>query len=243
MFYLLRLIAGGGDFGNVGQRVKQIAFIAATGFLVEMLKDIFRNEMNPCRGFKCLFAVNVANFLIINIRINVHSLNVIHAEGEDVFIIDSVDDSISVDSVAKCLLGSKTAGILGGDFGIERENGRPRKAEHVVLLEVTNNRFMHVAKLAAVTLVKDNHNLFAVYSVRLVFLDKGREFLNGRYDDFRIGIGQLLFQYLCGSIAVSRALLETVVFPHGLIIQVFAVNDEKHFVNKRQARGNASRLE
>ena len=55
----------------------------------------------------------------------------------------------------------------------------------------------------------------------------------GRYDDLGLGVTQLLFQNFCGSIAVCRALLETIIFPHCLIIQVLAVDDEKHLVNKR----------
>ena len=50
------------------------------------------------------------------------------------------------------------------------------------------------------------------------------------------------FQYFCGGVAVGGSFLVFIIFLHGLIIQILAIHDEKHLINKGQPRGNASRL-
>ena len=118
MFYLFNFTAvGGGNFRNIFQRIEQVSFIPAISFLVEMLKNIFRDKIYSCRGFKCFFAVNVPNFFVVNVVIKIHCLDIIDAEGQNIFIVDGVDDCVSVKFVAKYLLGCKKFLILNFSIG------------------------------------------------------------------------------------------------------------------------------
>ena len=71
------------------------------------------------------------------------------------------------------------------------------KSEKMIFFEALNNSSVHITKLTAVTFVKDNDNVFVIYSVSLVFLDKSRKLLNCCDDYMSIIIFQLLFEYGC----------------------------------------------
>jgi len=42
---------------------------------------------------------------------------------------------------------------------------------------------MHIPKLAAMALIKDDNYLLVINGVRLIFFDKGRQLLDGSDDD------------------------------------------------------------
>ena len=96
--------------------------------------------------------------------------------------------------ITKCLFSGCVIRILAVYSGIQRENGCPGKAKHIVLLEITDNGFVHITELTAVAFIKNNHDLPIVNSVRPVSLDEGREFLYGCDDNTRLVIGKLLLQ-------------------------------------------------
>lgn len=72
----------------------------------------------------------------------------------------------------------------------------------------------------------------------LVLLDKDGKLLYGSDNDAVVMVSavlvpvlQLPLQYGGRRIAVSRAFLETVVFLHRLVVQVFSIDHEKDFVD------------
>ena len=46
---------------------------------------------------------------------------------------------------------------------------------------------------------------------------------------------ELPLEYRGRGVRVGRTLLEPVVLPHGLVVEVFAVDDEQHLVDVRQS--------
>ena len=56
---------------------------------------------------------------------------------------------------------------------IQWEYGRACEAEHIVFLEALHDCRVHITKLAAVALIKYNHDLTAVDFVILILLDEG----------------------------------------------------------------------
>ena len=126
---------------------------------------------------------------------------------------------------------------------ISRENRRTGKAKQVVLFEVLDDSHVHIAKLTAMTLVKDNNNVLAVYLMPGVLLDERSQLLYRCDDDPRIRVFHLSLQDCRRGVAVRRTLFKAVILFHGLIVEVFAVNHEQHLVDIRQLRSQSCRLE
>ena len=93
---------------------------------------------------------------------------------------------------------------------------------------------VHVTELAAVALVEDQHHVFAEDLVVPVALHEDRKLLDRRDDDPRARILQLALQLRGRGVRVRRPLLEPVVLPHRLVVQILAVNHEQHLVHVRQ---------
>ena len=71
-----------------------------------------------------------------------------------------------------------------------------------------------------------------------ILFDECSELLNGGNDDFPgLSSSSWRFRDCRGGVAVRRALLKAVVFLHRLVVQVLAVNDEKHLVDVVQLGG------
>lgn len=98
------------------------------------------------------------------------------------------------------------------ELAVDCENRGSCETEQMVFLEVLYDSRVHIAELAAMALIEDDDDVLRIYLVPLVLLDEGRQFLNGRDDDFGVGVFQLLFQDSCRSIGVGRTFLETVIF-------------------------------
>ena len=154
-----------------------------------MIQNVLRDQGNPLRRLKGFPPVNVPDLLIVDIAVHVHGLDIVHAEGQNIFVIDGIDNGVGMELVAEGLFGGGVVRIAHGGTRIERENRCTGEAEHVVLLKVLHNGGVHVAKLAAVALVEDDDDLLVIDRMTGVFLDEGRELLNRRDNDMRLRIG------------------------------------------------------
>ena len=76
-----------------------------------------------------------------------------------------------------------------------------------------------------------------------VFLNEYRHFLNGSNNDFCVGVTKLPRQNGRRGITVGRALFETVILLHGLIVQVLTVYHEQHLADIRQVCDKLGRFE
>lgn len=228
--------SGRRHLGNVGQRVVNVGLVAAVGLLIEMVKDILGHKFNPLGRHICPLAVDVVNVFIHHLLVNVHCFDVIHAERQDIVIVDRVHNGVGVQLVAKSLLGrEKLRGVRL--LRVDRENRRSGKAEQMVLAEILHNRRVHIAELGTMAFVKDDDNVLLIDRVTGIFLDKGCQLLNGRNDDMAVLVLKLLFQNRRAGVGVCRTLFKTVVFFHGLIVEVFAIHDKQNLVDIGQCRG------
>ena len=155
-----------------------------------MVKNVFRHQLDTLRRKIGVFSVDVPNLLINDFLVDGHSLDVIHPEGQNILVIDSIHDGIGMELVSKCLLRGAELGIPVG-AAVDRKNRSSGKAEKMIFLEVLYDSRMHITKLTAMALIEDDDDVLRIYLVPLVLLDEGRQFLNGRDDDFCIGVFQL----------------------------------------------------
>ena len=100
---------------------------------------------------------------------------------------------------------------------------------------------MHISKLTAVALVKDDNAMLVEYLMPLVLGHEVVQLLNGRDDDFILVVAaffvpvlKLSLQYSRRSVAVGRTFFKAVIFFHGLIVKVFSVNHEQNLVHIRK---------
>ena len=241
-FLDLLLAAGRGNLGDILQYAVCIGFITPVGLLVKMRQNVIRDQSNTFRGKKRLFPVDVPNFLVVNIRLGIHCLDVVHPKGQYIFVVNGVHNGIGVELIAKSLLCRAECGILAYAC-IDCKDGRAGKAEQMVLLKVFGDGLMHIPELTPVALIKNDNNSLIKNAVSGVLLDKGGELLNGGDNDSCIVILQLALQNRRRGVAVGRTFFKAVIFLHRLIVQILAVHNEKHFVNIVQLGGKLRRLE
>lgn len=110
---LLHLAAvGGSDLLYVRERVEGIGLAAAVGLLIKMVEYVLRHELDAFRSHERLLAVDIPNLFIVDIRLGLHSADIVHSERQHVFIIDGVDDRVGMELIAEGLLGSEELRIL-----------------------------------------------------------------------------------------------------------------------------------
>ena len=233
--FLHRTTLGRGHLCHIRQQIKLIRFVSPIGFLVEVVEDVLCHQRNTLGCHERLFPVNVPNLLVVHVWLCIHRLDVIHTEWQHILVVDGINDGVGVQLVAERLRRGEIARI-GGASCIDCKNRRSGKAEQVVLFEIVDNGLVHITELAAVALVKDNHNVLLVDLMPRIFLDEGRQLLDGGNDDMCFRVFQLAFQNRGAGVGVCRALLEAVIFLHGLVVQVLAVYHKQHLVDVGQLR-------
>ena len=76
-----------------------------------------------------------ADLLIVNIRLFVHRLDIIHAERQYVFVVDCIDNGICMQLVPERLLGGAKFYALCSALCIDGKNRRSRKPEQMIFFE------------------------------------------------------------------------------------------------------------
>ena len=240
--FLHRTTLGRGHLCHIRQQIKLIRFVSPIGFLVEVAEDVLCHQRNTLGCHKRLFPVNVPNLFIVHVWLCIHRLDVIHTEWQHILVVDGINDGVGVQLVAERLRRGEIAWISGASC-VDCKNRRSSKAEQVVLFEIVDNGFMHITELAAVALVKDDHNVLLVNFVSRILLDEGRQLLDGGNDDMRFRVFQLAFQNRGAGVGVCRSLLEAVILFHSLVVQILAVYHKQHLVDVGQLRCQPRRFE
>ena len=93
---------------------------------------------------------------------------------------------------------------------------------------------MHVTKLAAVALIKDYDHMLLINFMVWILLDEGGELLNGCNYDMGVRVLQLALQNHGAGVAIGCAFLETVVFLHGLVVQILTIYHEEDLIDIRK---------
>ena len=223
--FIHRTTLGRGHLCHIRQQIKLIRFVSPIGFLVKVVKDVLSHQRNALGCHERLFPVDIPNLFIVHVWLCVHRLDVVHTERQHILVVDSIHDGVGVQLIAERLRCGEIAWI-GGASCVDCKNRRSSKAEQVVLFEIVNNGLVHITELAAVALVKDDHNMLLVDFMPRIFLDEGRQLLDGGNDDMCFRVFQLAFQNRGAGVGVCRSLLETVILLHGLVVQVLAVYHE-----------------
>ncbi len=200
-----------------------------------MFQYVLRHNADALGSHHNLLPVNVPYHLVRNFFIRVHRLNIIYPERKDILIIDCIHNRVTMQLIAKSLPCRKKLRILRS-AGIYGKNRSSCKSEQMIFLEILYNSCVHISKLAAMALVKNNDDVFYVHFMPRILLNKSCQLLNGSNNDMRARIFQLAFQYGSRGIAVGRSLFKTVIFLHGLIVQILSVNHEQHLINIGQFR-------
>ena len=194
LFDLIDLLpaACGSHFANVFQHTEGVGLIATICFLVKVRQDIIRNNPDALGSKKRFFPVDVPDFLVVNIRLGLHRLDVIHSEGQHVFVVDSIYNRVGVKLVAERLLRCADGALAHAR--IDCKDGRAGKAEQIVLLKILGDSLMHIAELAAVAFVKNDDYPLVKHRMSGVLFDESRQLLNGGDNDFGVVIFQLTLQ-------------------------------------------------
>ena len=116
------------------------------------------------------------------------------------------------------------------------------KTEQMVFLEFLYDSCVHLAKLAAVAFIENQHHMLAINRMCTVLGYEHRQLLYGGDNDVRIVILQLFFQYCHAGIAVGSTFLKSVVFLHGLVVQVLAVYHKQYLIDTFHLAGQTGRL-
>ena len=90
---------------------------------------------------------------------------------------------------------------------------------------------MHISELRAMTLIEYQDDMSIIDSMIIMLLDEFIELLNGRDDDLRIRVFELFLQLRCTRITIRRSLLELIIFPHRLVVEVFSIHDKKYLID------------
>ena len=220
----------------------QIIRAAAHRLLIEMFEDIPRH-LADARGIRHRrLAVDRAHLLILDARLFPHRIDIVDAERQDIAIVDRVHDRIGMQLVAEDLRRRPRVRPPRAR-GIRREDRRAREAEKMIPAEAPRDRRVHISELRPVALIENQHDMLLIDRMLPMLLDEDRELLDRRHDDAAGSVAELLCEHLRRRIAVRRALLETVVLLHRLIIEILAVDDEEHLVDAGQRRRELRRLE
>ena len=233
--FLHRTTLGRGHLCHIRQQIKLIRFVSPIGFLVEVVEDVLCHQRNTLGCHERLFPVDIPNLFIVHVWLCVHCFDVIHTERQHILVVDGIHDGVGVQLVAERLRRGEIAWISGASC-VDCKNRRSCKSEQVVLFEIVNNSLVHITELAAVALVKDDHNVLLVDLMPWILLDEGRQLLDGGNDDMRFRVFQLAFQNRGAGVGVCRALFKTVIFLHSLVVQVLAVYHKQHLVDVGQLR-------
>src|SRR5699024_9829449 len=95
---------------------------------------------------------------------------------------DGIHNGVGVQLIAKSLRRGPQVWIFACSR-VSRKNGCPGETEQMIFAEVFCNGKVHVAKLAAMAFIKDNHHMLVENGMPGVLFDKGRELLNGGDND------------------------------------------------------------
>lgn len=207
-----------------------------------MVKDILGHQRDALGCHERFFPVDIPNLFIVHVRLCVHRLDVVHTERQHILIVDGIHDGISMQLVAKGLCRGKITRVHRSSC-IGRKNRGACEAKQMILLEILDDCLVHIAELATVALVKDDHNVLLIDLMPRILFDEGRQLLDRSNDDMCFRVFQLAFQYRGAGVGVCRSLLEAVIFLHGLIVQVLAVYHKQHLVDVGQLRCQPCRFE
>ena len=123
------------------------------------------------------------------------------------------------------------------------KNRRAGKTELIKFFKLFLQIFLRFAKLGAVAFVKNKHHLLLINRQALFTFHQVIELLDGGNNNFIVVFFQIALQPRRAVRTVDTIRRKPLIFLHRLIIEVFAVDHKKHFIDKFQPGGQTRRLE
>ena len=157
-----------------------------------MFQYVLCYNSDTLRSHHNLFTVDVPDHLICDFFFHIHRFNIIHPEWKNIFIVNSIHNRITVELISKGLTCSKEFWIFCS-AGINRENRCSCKSKQMIFLEILHNRSVHIPKLTAVALIKNNNDMFRIHFMSRILFYKGSQFLDCSNNDVCVRVFQLPF--------------------------------------------------
>ena len=166
-------------------------------------------------------------------------------ESEDIVVKNGILDEIVVQTLTEKRLGGEDT--MPFRHAVHIETRCPSEAKELCVCEVPDNIAVHVAKLATVAFVDDEHDFLIPIGVHHLgvasTLDGNSHLLHRGDDELAVLVLHLTDENVCLVCRVHGALLELVELLGSLRVEVFAINKEYHLLDLRAGGENLCRLE
>ena len=157
-----------------------------------MLQYVLCHNMNTLGSHHNLFTVDVPNHFVCDFFLCFHRFYIVHSERKNIFVVNCIYNCIAVEIISKGLLCGAKFRILG-TVGIDRENRCSCKSKQMIFFKILHNRSVHISKLTAVALIKNNNDMLCIHLMARILFYKGSQLLYCSNDNMCIRILQLSF--------------------------------------------------
>ena len=146
-FRLAHFLHVGGDAVVVGISAPCLVFCAKCS---QNIAGDNAHTLGRVKSFQC---INTPHVPALHIILHAHGAFVVHTEAEHVLVVDGVDDGVGIQFV------TEACSVVIKALPTFAVNGVPVTENHVFLEQLVDD-LTHIAKLAAVALVEDQHHTF-----------------------------------------------------------------------------------
>ena len=140
-------------------------------FLVKMGEDIVCYLADALGCAQSPFLINGSHLFVDDIWSHMHRADVIDPEGQDIPIIDGINDGVGVQFIPKGLFGGAQQGI-GVVSCVCSENWCSCESENMIVLKCLGDLLVHITKLGAMTFIKDQDDMLFVDGVGFIGTDE-----------------------------------------------------------------------
>ena len=137
-----------------------------------MFQYVLCYNSDTLRSHHNLFTVDIPDHLICDFFFHIHRFNIIHPEWKNIFIVNRIHYRITVKLIPKGLTCGKELRILSS-ARINSENRCSCKTKQMIFLEILYNRCVHIPKLTAMALIKNNNDMFRIHFMSRILFYKG----------------------------------------------------------------------
>ena len=137
-----------------------------------MFQYILCNKLNTFLCHHNFFTINVPYHFICNFFIHIHGFNIVYSKWKNIFIINRINDCITMKLISKRLCRCEKSCTLCFS-GINRKYWCTCKPEQMIPFKIFYNCCMHISKLTSMAFIKDNDYMFFIYFMIWILFYKG----------------------------------------------------------------------
>ncbi|MNN54834.1 hypothetical protein D3C81_1696720 [compost metagenome] len=146
MFSDFSSVTLGGRLFHIQQHVVAVSLFLTTGFLVKMFKNVLRYLINTFRCHQRTFGIDGFNLTVRQVIALFHGANIINTEGQDIFIVNRINDSVGMQLCPEQIFGGSLFNVTA-TTGIDGKNWCAGKSKQEVLFEGFLDSCLHITKL------------------------------------------------------------------------------------------------